>query len=209
MHMRFKPVTSGFDFADSLPIPQAKSRGLDPSDCQALSDIADVSTALLRQKEMLSHFQELTYPKLDTWVVARVTDSASHAQSAATTDVAANSAVTSTTLLQPPAEHASSAVTAAADAVATAPDSVQNRTTYVSQTQAEAGMPSQIPQAGDGSKQEAKVQIIEPASTESQCCGHISTTSFQHGMLVVPRYGDPAVLCLAWFHVEKSTPVRQ
>ena len=53
---------------------QAKSRGVVPSDCQALSDIADLATVVLKQEGFLAAYSEAAVAKLDTWAVARVTD---------------------------------------------------------------------------------------------------------------------------------------
>ena len=157
----------------ALLLLQAKSRGLSPSECQALSDIADVSKALERQREMLGQFQELTYPNLDTWVVVRVTDNTPQAQSAATTPAAADSTVASTTVVQSSVEHGASAVTPSSDAVGAPPaDSVQNRASSVSKTQAEAGKASQIPQGGNKPSQQVQVRPVGLLSMETTVVLH-------------------------------------
>lgn len=163
---------------------QAKSRGLNPSDCQALSDIADMGKALLRQREMLGQFQELTYPKLNTWVVVRVTESTPQAQPAATTPAAADSIATSAAVLPPLAENGAPASTPPIDAVAAPPGgSVQNRASSVSTTQAEAGTASQTLQGEGKPKQKAQVRHVGLVSTNTLAWPH-SGSPVGHGMLV-------------------------
>ena len=139
---------------------------MDPADCQALADIADLSTAVLRQQDMLGAFQQVAIPKLNTWVVARVTDSTSQARSGATTPTATTSAVVSNTSVQPAAEHDASAVAPASDAAATTlaqADGVEVLTGSASRGMpSEAGGSNRIPQGVGDDKQVAQVRLLVP-----------------------------------------------
>lgn len=91
-------------------------RGVHPSKCLVLSDIIDLSAAVLRQHDMLDAFEEVAVPKLDTWVVARPT--ANTAVAAAMTQLASSLAGTSMASIQLSAEDVVSAIAAAPYAAA-------------------------------------------------------------------------------------------
>ena len=152
----------------ALLLSQGKIRGVDPADCQALSDITDLSAAVLRQHDMLDAFEKVAIPKLNTWVVARVTGNT--AQPSAITQTAPNSAVTSTALAHPAAEHGASAVapdaaatfSASAGGVEAATRSAENKRSYAKMMQAGAGGSSRAPQDADGDKQAGQVRTVRP-----------------------------------------------
>ena len=147
---------------------QAKIRGVDPADCQALSDIIDLSIAVLQQHDMLDAYEEVAVPKLNTWVVARATDNT--AQPAAIKQAAANSAVTSAAPVQPAAEHGASAVapdaaatpSASAGSVEAASRSAENKRSYAKMIQAGRGGSSAAPQDADDNKQAGQVCLVRP-----------------------------------------------
>ena len=132
---------------------------MDPADCQALADINNLSAAVQQQHDMLDAFEEVAVPKLNTWVVARVT--------ASTAQPAANSAVTSTALVHPAAEHGASADAAAtpsasAGGVEAATHSAENKRSYAKMMQAGARGSNQAPQDADGDKQAGQVRTVRP-----------------------------------------------
>lgn len=141
---------------------QAKIRGVPPSECQELSDIIDLSAAVLRQHDMLDAFEKVAVPKLDTWVVARPT--ANTAQAAAITQLALNLGGASIT-----AEDVASAIAAAPYAAATpsASDggmeasihSAEDKRSYAKVMQAVRGGSSQ---ALDADKQAGQVLLLGP-----------------------------------------------
>ena len=150
----------------ALMLSQARVRGVDPVDCQGLSDITDLSAAVLWQHNMLDAFEQIATLKLNTWVVARATGHT--AQPAADRQTAAKSAVTSTTPVQPAAEHGAAAVapdaaatpSASAGDVEVATRSAENKRSYAKMMQAGAGGSSQPPQDIDGDKQAGQVRLV-------------------------------------------------
>ena len=151
----------------ALSLLQAKLRRVDPADCQALSDIKRLSAAVLRQHDMLDAFEEVATPKLNTWVVARVTGST--AQPAAMTQTGPNSALTAIHPVPPAAERGGSAVAPEAAATPSAPAegaeaatrSMESNRSYA-MMQAGPGGSSQIPQDADGDKQAGQVRLVRP-----------------------------------------------
>lgn len=144
---------------------QARSRGVHPSECLELSDVIDLSAAVLRQHDMLDAFEEVAAPKLNTWVVARAT--ANTAQSAAITQLASNLAGTSITPIQLTAEDVASAIAAAPYAAATpsacdggmeaSKHSAQNKRSHAKVMQAVMGGSSR---AMDADKQAGQVLLL-------------------------------------------------
>lgn len=155
----------------ALLLLQAKIIQVDFASCQALSDINDLSTAVLQQHDMLSAFKEVAVPKLNTWVVARVTGN--NAQPAAMTQTASNSAVTPIHQFPPAAERRASAVAPAPEAAATPSASAEfletaarsrsaeNNRSYT-MMQAGAGDPSRAPHDADVDKHAGQVRPVRP-----------------------------------------------
>ena len=142
---------------------QAKSRGIVAADCQALSDVADLYSAVLHQKDVIAAFKQAAVPKLNTWVVARPpAKGPAHAAPASTRGNVTEAAAE-------PSPSASDPVT---DATATAPTQadrdkvVENWRRYFSGVQvgpspSQAAGPSPAAAGLSGYGQDAQVNLVE------------------------------------------------
>ena len=151
---------------------QAKSRGVVAADCQALSDIADLYSAVLHQQDVVVAFKEAAVPKLNTWVVARPPSYLKrppHAKPAAA-QALTQEAVTKGDITEAAADPNSSASAPAADATATAPTQadrdkvVENWKRYFSGMQSgtsQAAGPSPEAAGLSGHGQDAQVNLVE------------------------------------------------